>query len=269
MTFHTRIGAVVGYFVVAAAAVFAMFPPVPQPPAYHEFADARGWLGVPNAANVLSNVAFAAAGALGLLAVRRSLRGGGFDTPEEAAPYALFFLAAIGIGLGSAYYHWAPGNGTLIWDRLPMTVAFMSFLAAIVTDRIDRQAAAHVLAGFVLIGVASVGYWAWTEHNGRGDLRPYGIVQFLPMLGMPVICWLFPRARYTKVPYIIWVFVLYGVAKLLEVGDHAVFAALGGVVSGHTLKHVFAAAAIGMVMFMLPALRREDGGRGSPALDRL
>ena len=255
MSFHVRIGVLAGLFAFAAAAGFLFVPAIPQDPAYHAFADARAWLGMPNAANVLSNVAFIAVGATGLLAVRRALRGHAFDTPRDAAPYAVFFLAAVGIGAGSAYYHWDPSNGTLFWDRLPMTVAFMSFLAAVVTDRIDRQAAIHVLAGLVLVGIASAAYWSWSESRGSGDLRFYGLVQFFPVLGLPVVCWLFPRARYTKGRYIVWIFLLYGAAKGLELWDRQVFEALGGAISGHTLKHVVAAAAIAIAVPMIPSPR--------------
>ena len=39
-----------------AAWVVLRMEPVPQDPAYHQFADARPWLGIPNFQNVASNL---------------------------------------------------------------------------------------------------------------------------------------------------------------------------------------------------------------------
>ncbi len=262
MSHRTRVGIVVGFFMFAAAAVFSVVPPVPQPAAFNAFADSRAWLGIPNALDVLSNLGFLAVSLVGMLAVWRASQSRGFETEADAAPYALFFAAAGAIALGSAYYHSAPDNGRLVWDRLPMAVAFMAFLAAVVADRIDRQAAVPALIVFVLIGLASVAYWAWTESNGQGDLRFYGLVQFLPIASLPLICWLFPRPRYTKGRYLVWVFALYGIAKLLELADKGVFEATRGLVSGHTLKHLVAAAAIAVVVGMVPTGRTDTCFRG-------
>src|SRR2546430_1898790 len=92
-----------------------------------------------------------------------------------------------GVGFGSAYYHYAPSTPTLVWDRLPMTVAFMALFAMVVRDRISESCGRVLLWPLVLAGVTSVGYWHWSEFHGRGDLRAYAVIEFLPMLLMPLL----------------------------------------------------------------------------------
>jgi hypothetical protein len=56
----------------------------------------------------------------------------------------------------------------------------------------------------------------------------------------------------------------YGLAKLFELFDHQVYQALGGVVSGHALKHLFAAGATACVLVILYR-RRVQGVPASPS----
>jgi hypothetical protein len=148
---------------VAAAAVVFAFPRFAQDPRYHEFADQRRIAGVPNLLNVVSNAMFAVAGILGLRLAWKHARG-----PAAVA----FFLSAVLVAAGSAYYHVRPTNQTLVWDRLPMTVAFMSLLALVIGDRIDVRAGRLLLGPLIAVGMGSVIYWRLTEAVGRGDLRP-------------------------------------------------------------------------------------------------
>ncbi|PYU18912.1 MAG: hypothetical protein DMG30_26090 [Acidobacteria bacterium] len=111
--------------------------------------------------------------------------------------YAVFFLGVALTSIGSAYYHWAPDNGRLVWDRLPMSIAFMSLLAAIITERITVNAGLRSLLPLMALGIASVLYWHLTELKGQGDLRLYGLVQFYPVMAIPLLLTLFP-ARYTR-----------------------------------------------------------------------
>src|SRR5713226_7825908 len=97
----------------AIIVVVALHRPVPQDPSYHDFADQRTLFGVPNFCNVVSNLPFAFVGIAGLIALHRR---------ELDAGFAAFFLGAILISVGSAYYHLQPNNATLTWDRLPMTI---------------------------------------------------------------------------------------------------------------------------------------------------
>lgn len=227
---------------LTAAAVIGMLfvPPIPQDLAYHGFADRRGCFGVPNCGDVLSNVAFAATGAAGLALLLR----GGRAMPGDALPYLVVFTGVLLVSAGSAYYHWAPDNARLFWDRLPMTIAFMGFAAAIVADRIHRAAGLGIVLPLLLaLGVAGIVYWDWSERAGHGDLRFYALVQFLPMALIPVACWLFPVARHTRGRWIAWMYLWYGLSKLFEMFDAQIFAALGGLICGHTLKHLAAAIA--------------------------
>ena len=57
---------ILGIAVAAAAIVTILLPPIAQDPAYHNFADRRTILGVPNLLNVISNVPFVLVGVLGL-----------------------------------------------------------------------------------------------------------------------------------------------------------------------------------------------------------
>ena len=95
-------------------AVFA-WPPLPQPSAYHLFADQRSFLSIP----------------------------------------ALF----VGVGLttlGSSYYHLAPDNARLVWDRLPMSVGFMGLLTALLAERISLPVSRWLFGPLLVVGAASV-----------------------------------------------------------------------------------------------------------------
>ena len=154
--------------------------------------------------------------------------------------------------MGSAYYHWNPTSETLFWDRLPMSIAFMSFSAAIVCDRIHRVMGTFVvLPILILAGICSVIYWQQTEMMGVGDLRLYGLVQYFPMIAIPVILFLFPMHRYTPARPIFWVLVWYICAKLFEYFDSEILNLLNKTLSGHTLKHLAASVAVISIIKML------------------
>src|SRR5271169_2658193 len=136
----------------------------------------------------------------------------------------------VAVAVGSACYHLCPNNQTLVWDRLPMTVAFMSLLALVIGDRIGARAGRWLLRPLVVLGAGSVLWWRFTEAAGRGDLRLYALVQFLPMLAIPVMLLLFP-ARYTGTADFGWTLGWYALAKVFELLDRQIFA-IGGVVSG-------------------------------------
>lgn len=200
-----------------------VLPPVPQPQDYHQFADQRTILGIPNFWNVVSNVPFMLVGAWGLLTIRGSLSA------------SVFFLGVFLTGFSSSYYHWHPDDAGLFWDRLPMSVAFMAILANVTEERIHARYGAALLWPLVAVGIASLLVW-----RAYDDLRLYGWVQFFPALALPLIFWLFPP-KYTGTGYWFAAAGLYIVAKLLEHFDAAIQSALH--MSGHPLKHVVAAAA--------------------------
>src|SRR5215471_812271 len=230
--------------VTAAAAVgISLAPRIPQDPAYHRFSDSRPLGMVPNGWNVLSNLAFLLVGGYGVLKTLEMPAGptAGFIESRERWPYALFFAGVTLTGIGSAYYHWAPDTPRLFWDRLPMTIGFMAFLAAVVSERVGVTAGLLLLGPLVAAGAASVIVWRAGELQGAGDLRLYALVQFLPALLILLMVWQFP-ARYTGGSYL--------VAKLLEVADGTIFS-WGHWLSGHTLKHLAVALAAWWVVHAL------------------
>jgi len=224
--------------------------PISQDLNYHGFADRRVLWGISNFFDVLSNLAFVLVGLLGLY--KTSGKGSINIITENSVSYKVFFIGVALIGVGSGYYHLSPSNATLIWDRIPMTIAFMAMTSIIIGEFISPRLGAILLTPLVSIGVLSVLYWHWTEAAGRGDLRPYILVQYLPMLLIPVILVCFNSA-FTRVSGYWLLFSAYVIAKLFEHFDRDIYAA-SGFVSGHTLKHVV--AALGLFILVLLFVRR-------------
>ncbi|MEX8192167.1 hypothetical protein [Comamonas guangdongensis] len=224
-----------------------VLPAVPQPAHYHAFADQRGWAGWPHAAGVLSNLGFVLAGCMGLVSLRRvgAARMGG----TARAMCMLFFVGLLSSGAGSAVYHWAPQDGSLVWDRLGMSLAFAGLLGLAVQTRLDDASARATAASVLLAAPLGVLIWART-----GNVLPWALVQAGGMLLVGGLAFLAPRRRALPLG-LGWVLGLYALAKLLELSDAAVFAATGGLVSGHSLKHVMAAAAAWPVLQALRKLR--------------
>ncbi len=241
-----RVRVLVGLGLAAVVAVLFL-PPLPQDPAYHAFADQRRLLGIPNALNALSNAPFVLVGALGLALAPRAEAIG-----ERAALLTLFAGIAL-TGFGSAYYHLAPDNVTLFWDRLPMTLAFMSLLAMTIGERISLRAGRQLLPALLAVGAGSVLYWLLGELAGAGDLRAYALVQFFPLLAIPLMLLLFPPV-YTRAGDLIVALGWYALAKVFEALDAQVFAA-GRLVSGHTLKHLASAVAMAWILMMVKRRR--------------
>ena len=251
LTYQARIGIILG--VVIVVAVVALFvPPIPQDPGYHNFADRRPLLGIPNFGDVVSNIPFFLVGALGIAFILRRPDDASGETDSLRWPIFMYFAGVALVAFGSAYYHYAPSNETLFWDRLPMSIAFMALSSAFVVDRIQVKVGLVLLPFLVILGIFSVIYWHLTEQTGQGDLRLYAVVQFFPMLAIPLICILFSPRR-LDARYLVAMVGLYGLAKIFEYFDHGIFDHFGRIVSGHTLKHL---AAAGAAYMALPMLRR-------------
>jgi hypothetical protein len=209
---------------VASLAGLPLVPAIPQDQSYHQFADQRTLFGVRNFWNVVSNLPFIAVGAAGLSRFHRH------------SATCVLFLGIFLTGFGSSYYHWNPNDGTLFWDRLPMTLCFMAILAVVVEERVSAKAGPILLWPLLAIGLFSLLLWSRTD-----DLRLYVWVQFFPCVALPLMFLLFPP-KYTGTSYWLIAAALYALAKLLEFYDGAVFS-VGSILSGHTLKHLAAAAA--------------------------
>jgi hypothetical protein len=171
---------------------------------------------------------------------------------QDRWTFGVMFAGVLLTAFGSGYYHLAPDNATLFWDRLPMTVAFMGLFAGMIAERISRKAGAWVLGPLVLFGMATVVYWRWTEGRGVGDLRFYaGLVQIFPQIALVYLVLAFgPRylPRWSMFIALGW----YVLAKGLEGFDAQIYA-VGGIVSGHTLKHL--AAAMGTYWILRAIMR--------------
>ncbi|MEL7186910.1 MAG: alkaline phytoceramidase, partial [Pseudomonadota bacterium] len=226
----------------ATGAVFVIIAlladPIAQDPAYHAFADQRTMLGIPNFLNVISNGAFVAIGLTGIAMISRtdpSVLG------DLKLVWLMLFLGLIATAAGSSYYHWNPSNATLAWDRLGMVIGFMSLVALVVGEYGSKPAARALLWPLLVVGIASVLYWIHTESLGRGDMRPYAFVQFVPILLIPLTLLLYGvRSDLTR-----WFWLLIACYLLAKVAEHfdTQLLALGHLLSGHSIKHLLAALA--------------------------
>lgn len=257
MSFPNKLWLLAGLTGLSLIAIFFLRP-MAQAVSFHAFADARGLLYIPNFGNVISNVPFVFIGAAGLVLV--------VMTPvalEIRITYVLLFLGVLLTGLGSAYYHWNPNNNTLVWDRLPMTVVFMSFLSATVSESVSRQLGTRLLLPLVALGIGSVLWWHYTEALGRGDLRLYFWVQFYPMVMIPLLLWLFYHPGTKPIlPYLIWVVIWYAIAKIFEQLDYQLYWRIG--ISGHTIKHLAAAVS---TAYFIALFRQKYMLKGVGAVD--
>ncbi len=239
----------------AVALLFSFLPRIPQPQAYHQFADRRSLLGIPNFGDVASNLPFGVIGAWGLVFLLRphsNQATGSFLDQAERWPYVFVFVGLLLTAFGSSYYHLSPNNSRLVWDRLPMTIAFMSMVAAIIAERISLQVGLWLLPILILVGMGSVWQWYASEMRGSGDLRFYAAVQVYSAL-VPLLSLFLPQ-RYTRGSDLAIVVGFYALAKVLEFLDKPIFA-MGHIVSGHTLKHLAAAAAGYCILRMLQKRR--------------
>jgi hypothetical protein len=251
--FEKKVAGFLGLGVAVLGSLFIL-PPIPQAESYHAFADDRALLGVPNFWNVVSNLPFLVVGVLALSwLVRHDQVGPNHPVLDRAErwPLVVFFCGVFLTAFGSIYYHLAPDNERLVWDRMPMTVAFMGFFSTMIAERISVRAGVLLLWPLVWLGFASVFNWQMGERRDAGDLRLYGFVQFYPLVSIPLMLLLFP-ARYTRTGDIVAAIAFYGLAKLLETHslDHGLYD-LGQVVSGHTLKHLAAAMGAYFIYHML------------------
>jgi len=229
--------------------------PIPQDLDYHDFADQRKLWGIPNFWNVVSNLPMLFLGAYGTWL---SLRNWSFrpDFVSKWLPLVLC-LGIFTACFGSAYYHWAPDNKTLVWDRLPMTLMFMPIFALLIYDFIGKKEGQISFFILVPLGVFSVFYWQYTESIGQGDLRFYVFVQFFPILIAPFLLWLFPK-KTNYVRFIIYILAWYILAKIFEYFDDSVFGYLH-FWSGHTIKHLLGAVSLMYVLKLIVAWEKEVG----------
>jgi len=221
---------------VLLMAALILYGPIVTPPRYLVLADQQTWLGVPNAWNVLSNLVFIFVGAYALrnLHQNRIL----FNNPKEKLFYVIFFISVFFVGFLSGYYHWAPSNFPLMWDRLPIAIATMTFVSAIIGERINLPFARFMLWPLLILAAFSVVYWYLTIEQGREDLRLYTfILVFVPIILVPLILLMF-KSPYTQVKYLWLALITFLLARIFEGFDLATYHFTGHIISGHTLKHL-------------------------------
>ncbi|MCC7326060.1 MAG: ceramidase domain-containing protein [Burkholderiales bacterium] len=216
---------------LAFAGFWMFMPVVAQPEAYLRFADTRSWLGIPNATDVLSNLAFVAVGLVGIVRLQRTQRP---LAPAFRMSLYVFFVGLFLTGFGSAYFHWNPNNTTLVGDRLPMTVVFAGVFGGVLAERVSLRSGLAVLLLMLVVGPASVLYWHITD-----DLSLYAVIQFG---GMAALLLLLSLTRRGDDPFPWWTLLAwYGVSKIAETGDVLVWHATREIFAGHMLKHLAAA----------------------------
>ncbi|MEH6468866.1 MAG: ceramidase domain-containing protein [Porticoccus sp.] len=242
-----KIKLIIIFSIILIGVVFVFIEPIPQPQSYYKFSDNNNYFGINNFWNVISNTPFLLVGLFGLILDKNKKLT--HDNYLITPVYSIFFLGIFLTSFGSSWFHLNPSNETLVWDRLPMTIGFMALTTGLLSEYLKRELQQYLLYPLLLIGFTSVIYWHFTEQAGRGDLRLYALVQFLPLLVIPAVV-VTHKPRYTCSWDLIWVFIFYILAKVTEHFDHAIHQLLGGV-SGHSIKHLLAAAAAYMVLRML------------------
>ncbi|EYU26533.1 hypothetical protein ABFS82_02G068800 [Erythranthe guttata] len=229
-----RTALVWGVAIVCFVVLMLVTPAIPQSQEYHDFADQREFLGIPNALNVISNFPFLVVGVIGLVLCyyknyfKLSIQG-------ELCGWTVFFVGVAAVAFGSAYYHLEPNDARLVWDRLPMTVAFTSIIAIFIIERVDERKGTWSIVPLILAGIVSIVYWRFFD-----DLRPYAVVQFVPCIVIPVMAILLPP-MYTHSTYWLWAAGFYLIAKIEEAADKPIYNFTFHIVSGHTIKHLCAA----------------------------
>jgi hypothetical protein len=213
--------------------------PIKQDLAYHQFADARAIFGISNFYNVLSNLPFLFVGLAGAVVCYRK------PLLNFRLAWLSFFIGVSLVCFGSAYYHLDPNNQSLVWDRLPMTIGFMGLFAALLGEFVNAAFVKYGLIPMILLGLISVLVWHWFD-----DLRLYVWVQFMPLLVIPMLFVLY-RKKYSHSHYLLIALFFYVLAKLFEAFDMEIYTIFQNEMSGHAIKHVFAAIGSAVVLQML------------------
>ncbi|HTR09000.1 MAG TPA: hypothetical protein VMJ11_20585 [Paraburkholderia sp.] len=242
-------------FVVGTALQLAW--PLVQAASYHHFADERSLGFIPNAADVLSNVVILAGGFACLGWVKRNAS----RQPPQFPGMAVAGFGLVLTAIGSAYYHWAPSDATLVWDRLPMTIVFAGILAMLWTSTTAQRVGWLPLLILVAVSLGTIEYWL-----AFNSLWPYAILQFG---GLAFIVGLTLTRKVDSVFGWMMVIVFYGVAKIFESLDWQVWELSHHVIAGHALKHVSSGLAGAALILVANAAPRFVAGMPTPRPTRI
>ena len=234
------------FIVIGSLAFMLSKEPFGQNPRYHDFADQEAFVGIPNFADVASNIPFLLVGIAGIV----------FCTTDRKlslrTAWVTLFLGVALVAVGSIYYHLSPNSETLVWDRLPMTIGFMGLFAALLGEYVNVRLGKALLIPVALLGCASVVYWHMFD-----DLRFYYWIQLVPLLTIPAVIVLF-RPPHSHRWILLVALLLYALAKIAEANDREVFAFTHRMLSGHTVKHLLAALGCLALLVMLKIRQPTD-----------
>lgn len=219
----------------------------------HQYADTRPLGPLPNAADVLSNLPLVVIGLIGARRLLTGVRAGTvvLSNPAEVLPWLVLFLGIAASGVGSTWYHLQPTAERLLWDRGPIALSMAAFIGAALTERVGPR------EGILTLPVLAVAALLTVGAAYQGDLRYYIWLNLVALLVVPLLC------RVVGGPYSLtglWygAVALYLLAKVAELFDADVYA-LGQILSGHTLKHLLAAAGIATLVHMVTRRRLLSG----------
>ena len=224
----------IGYILLAIIGIiaiigFGLSSPIVQNEDYHNFSDTLTIGGIPNFWNVISNLPFLVVGLFGILRLKKMDR--------VNIQFLTLFIGVSLVSIGSGYYHYTPNSDTLVWDRLPMTIVFTALISIVISEFIDFKKGKLLLLPLLILGITSIVYWV-----KLGDLRLYALVQFYPILAIPVILIFFKSEENS--PKGFWLLLIsYVIAKLFETYDFEIHNSVK-LLSGHTLKHITASTGI-------------------------
>ncbi|MFZ6709123.1 hypothetical protein [Undibacterium sp. TC9W] len=226
-----------------AALALLLHGPIAQLAHYHDFADQSDWAGILHAIDVLTNFGFAMVAMVGAWFLLEKYRKG--DVGIAFPAYCLFVLSIAATTVGSSYYHLAPDDARLFWDRLPIAFACCSLLAAVRADTLSDMDARKAFMELVLLLMAALMSVIWWQQTG--DLRPYLLIQGLTLVLIPLLQWIWKAERADRLAFGAAMF-LYVIAKITEMQDGQILQQLQ-FMSGHSLKHLLAALAAGLIVW--------------------
>ncbi len=214
--------------------------PVHQTSAYHQFVDVRIRCGVPRVGDVVSNAVILCSGFFAATLLARARYGAGARSGATDWIFFVFMIGVIGTAAGSAFYHWAPSDTRLVWDRLPMTIVLQASLALVIANRFGMALGEKFLRVLLPLGVLSVIWWV-----ARGDLLPYLVIRI--GAGLCVMVVLLFGFSWRADRWFVLALALDPVLTWFEHHDSDMFWWTLQLVSGHTVKHVLAGVALACV----------------------
>jgi hypothetical protein len=230
---------VLGTVLAISLGVISRLGPMTQTQHYHNFVDKRSFLAVPNFGDVMSNLSFLLSGIFTMIVA--------FKNPIDSNLVFWFGASQVILALASAFYHLKPNDFGLGVDRLGMSICFALALAVTLADR-NCNANVTLPAVLVLLAISCAGplYWMLTNSKGNGDLRLYGVSQYVFLIGIALALLLY-RSKHKSQDWIAWMgFLFFFLSKVPEIMDSDIFVQTEEFMSGHTLKHYVAGASLSL-----------------------